>query len=541
MKKLYKFIILGALAVSVASCEKEISPIENGPDQGKQIRTEVIGVKTESEATKVTLSGTTFGWVDGDEIAVWAGTNAASGSFQDCEVSGGKISVTLGEGQARYNYAIYPAAVKDASNYGQGTLNVILPSSYTLAQVSGENTPLPMVAVNDKESSNLTFYNVAGLLRVTVKAIPSDATGLLFQFPGKKVNGTFAVTNPGAGTSTISNAAPGLGEDQITVTFAAGTASEMTLNIPLPTGDYDDVYITPVCSSTKVAAARHIKAGGYTATRARGRQLTATLVSFTVSSTEKVIFSPGNLWATNTTANSTEGWVWTFASHQYDIVGSNPANTTVGSGLTTSPGTIDLFGWVGNSSSFTGAAQYGINNSSTDVDYGNNRADVLKADWASLVISGYPANFWSTPSKGVYDYLRDNRSTTNSLSPGARYTLATINSIRGIIIFPDVYTHPSDVTVGGSPVYNANSNCTATISSTSDWDKMEAAGAVFLPAAGLRNGTELFNTKYGNYWMRESYGDGDYQAYYFGFGGDGIGTWGVTRRIGRSVRLVREL
>ena len=48
-------------------------------------------------------------------------------------------------------------------------------------------------------------------------------------------------------------------------------------------------------------------------------------------------------------------------------------------------------------------------------------------------------------------------------------------------------------------------------------------------------------TKYGNYWMRESYGDGDYQAYYFGFGGDGIGTWGVTRRIGRSVRLVREL
>ena len=45
MKKLYKFIILGALAVSVASCEKEISPIEHGPDQGKQIRTEVIGVK----------------------------------------------------------------------------------------------------------------------------------------------------------------------------------------------------------------------------------------------------------------------------------------------------------------------------------------------------------------------------------------------------------------------------------------------------------------------------------------------------------------
>ncbi len=432
MKKLYKFIILGALAVSVASCEKDISPIEHGPDQGKQIRTEVIGVKTESEATKVTLSGTTYGWVDGDEIAVWTGTNATSGSFQDCEVSGGKISVTLGEGQARYNYAIYPAAVKDASNYGQGTLNVILPSSYTLAQVSGENTPLPMVAVNDKESSNLTFYNVAGLLRVTVKAIPSDATGLLFQFPGKKVNGTFAVTNPGAGTSTISNAAPGLGEDQIAVTFAAGTASEMTLNIPLPTGDYDDVYITPVGSSTKVAAARHIKAGGYTASRARGRQLTATLVSFSVSSTGKVVFAPGNLQLIN-------GSTWQFASHQYDYFGESQTDNQ-----------RDLFSY------------------STGYTY------TCPSPWRVLTAGASSESEWG--------YVLNTRSVTNSLSANARYTMARIGDTKGLIIFPDNYSHPDGTDFTGG-TYNAPSDYTSTVS-ISGWEKMEVAGAIFLPAAG---------------------------------------------------------
>lgn len=537
------WMFAGLMVLAVASCGKEINTEETNPVEvvKKIVRTEVIGVQTESEATKVTLSGTTFSWADGDEISVWTGTNATSGSFQDCTVTSGSISVGLSEGENRYNYAIYPAAVKDAANYGQSTVNVILPSSYTYSEVNDENTPIPMVAVNDKDSDNLTFYCVAGLLRVTVNAVPADATGLVLQFPGKKVNGTFAVANPGTSTSTISNAAPGSGEDQITVSFAAGTASSMTLNIPLPSGNYDDVYITPIGSATKVASARHIKAGGYTATRARGRQLTATLVSFSISSTEKVIFAPGNLQATNTTANTTEGWTWSFASHQYDIVGSNAANTTVGDGLTTSAGTIDLFGWVGNSSSFTGPARYGIHNSQNNDDYGTNNTEALKADWSGLTISGYPENFWTTPSMGVYDYVINTRTTTNTLSPGARYTLATIDGIRGIILFPDNYSHPLDVTIGGAPVYNENSDCTATISSTSDWNKMEAAGAVFLPAAGIRRGTEIFNTLYGNYWLRESDKDNDYYAFYFGFGGSGIGTWGITRRLGRSVRLVREL
>ena len=258
-KNIISILLAGAAIMSFASCDNE--KIETNPIQTEKqiVRTETVCVLTESDATKVTLTSS-FSWVNGDQIAVWAGTNATTGSFQDCTVSSGNITVAYGAGEDRYNYAVYPASVKDASNYGQSVLNVILPATYTYAQVNGENTPLPMVAVNDKDNSNLTFYNVGGLLRITVKAIPADATGLVFQFPGKKVNGTFAVSDLGTTTPSISNASPAdATEQQITVTFDAGTATEMTLNIPLPTGSYDAVNITPVGSTTKVGSYRTIK------------------------------------------------------------------------------------------------------------------------------------------------------------------------------------------------------------------------------------------------------------------------------------------
>ena len=53
-------------------------------------------------------------------------------------------------------------------------------------------------------------------------------------------------------------------------------------------------------------------------------------------------------------------------------------------------GTVDLFGWVGASSTMTGVAQYGIttseSTSSTD-GYGNAEDEAMKTDWGTLAIS----------------------------------------------------------------------------------------------------------------------------------------------------------
>ena len=547
-KNIIRMLLAGAAIMSFASCDNDTISIETEPAKAEKqiVRTETIGVLTESDATKVTLTGTTFSWVDGDEIAVWAGTNATSGSFQDCAVSGGNITVAYGAGEDRYNYAVYPASVKDDSNYGQSVLNVILPATYTYAQVNGENTPLPMVAVNDKDNSNLTFYNVGGLLRITVKAIPADATGLVFQFPGKKVNGTFAVSDLGTTTPSISNASPAdATEQQITVTFDAGTATEMTLNIPFPTGSYDAVNITPVGSSTKVGSYRTIKAGGYTATRARGKQLTATLVSFSVAADKKVIFSPGNLQATYDGSS----WSWATAKNQWDYIGNAEGNTKVTnaspyvadySGTST---TVDLFGWVGASSTWTGAAMYGITSAtttnSTDT-YGNISNEALKSDWGTTIGTG-----WRTLAKEEWVYLFNTRAsgaTVNGTSD-ARYTHATINTngtpVNGMILFPDGVTIAADeATTWGS--INGNS-AWGTQCTSAQWKALEAKGCIFLPAAGGRSAATVSSSgSSGYYWSSSSLTDEDDASCVCFFSNNLYLPNDNNRNRGISVRLVRD-
>ena len=111
-----------------------------------------------------------------------------------------------------------------------------------------------------------------------MNSIPADATGLVIQFPGRKVNGAFSIASSVTpGTSTIATGVSADGEDKIIVTFDAGTTTA-TVNIPLPTGDYEDVNITSVGSAIKAAAVLQIKAGGYTATAARAKKLAATMM-----------------------------------------------------------------------------------------------------------------------------------------------------------------------------------------------------------------------------------------------------------------------
>lgn len=266
-------------------------PANNGTSDVKMI-TETISATNgdASSTTRVDIGNgnNEFSWTVGDNIAVHV-SNGDSHKYvftSDDGASGASVAaatasftVTYPEGYARDAFAVFPASIvaTDAEHYGQEshTLDVTLPSSYTLAQVSGTTTPCPMIA--DNTSDSWTFKQLCGMLRLTVNSIPSDATGMIIQFPGKKVNGTFSVASPvTAGTSTIATDTPADGEDKITVTFATGT-TEATVNIPLPTGDYKYVYVTSVGSTTKMAALQEIKAGGYTAARAHGKKLTTTM------------------------------------------------------------------------------------------------------------------------------------------------------------------------------------------------------------------------------------------------------------------------
>ena len=150
---------------------------------------------------------------------------------------------------------------------------------------------------------------------------------------------------------------------------------------------------------------------------------------FTINASgDKVQFSKGNLQYVNGN--------WQFAEHQYDYIGNNQSDNNK-----------DLFAFNGYST---------------------------------------PDASWFNMSHAQWKYLLATRSVTNSLSTGARYTMATLGgAYKGLIIFPDDYTHP-DGTGFVAGTYNGRSDFTATVS-LEGWALMEAAGCVFLPAAGYKS------------------------------------------------------
>ena len=262
---------------------------------------------------------------------------------------------------------------------------------------------------------------------------------------------------------------------------------------------------------------------------------------FTVDAGKTVKFSKGNLQATYDGSS----WIWGFAEHQWDYIGNAAGNTSInGNGTVSANGTVDLFGWVGASSTWTGAAQYGISNSTAtnNVDgYGNVAGEAQKVGWGATVGTG-----WRTLTRPEWLYLLSTRETgiTVNTTNHARYTLAIINTdgtaVKGLIIFPDSY-------VGGSPspagvtwgTINAVSTFD-TMCTSAGWTALEAAGCVFLPAAGYRTASTVTDAgDGGGYWSSSSSSTTSAIGPYFQSNWMSI-QFICSRKYGYSVRLVRD-
>ena len=258
--------ILKASAAALAAllllpgCNRE-APISDIADE---VRSESIPLwfeGTESPETRVAIDGTTgVGiWTEGDRIAVWISGPGAEfyqiKPIEDIEAgneSTGHVMVTMAADQNRANFAVYPhtAAVEDHPTADD--LYVTYPSEYDYSRVAAadvENySPTPMVAINNPINHSdptapippLEFYHVGGVYRVTVKNVPKTAVSLRFTFPeGMKFSGTFKVTNGGTATATLSDIDGETYGNVITIKLPIDNpGGDMTLNIPLPIGDY---------------------------------------------------------------------------------------------------------------------------------------------------------------------------------------------------------------------------------------------------------------------------------------------------------------
>ena len=260
---------------------------------------------------------------------------------------------------------------------------------------------------------------------------------------------------------------------------------------------------------------------------------------FSVSAVKKVHFSRGNLRAFY---NSSESWEWYFSTNQWDYVGYADGSTLInGNGtLSSTEHSVDLFCWS------TNATYYGIHNSKENGTYNGSFKD-----WGTnaIINGGNKANIWYTPSQDEWTYLMNTRSTTTTNMPTgtnsgtARYTMATVASEAGLILFPDNYAHPTgaSVTVSSAAYNNNNSGFGTFTVNAENWAKMEAAGAVFLPTAGWRRGTDEGGgtEDRGRYWLATSKGDDSAYSIFFGTASKTAAN-DYYRCFGRSVRLVIE-
>ena len=182
-----------------------------------------------------------------------------------------------------------------------------------------------------------------------------------------------------------------------------------------------------------------------------------------------------------------------------------------------------LFGWS------TSATNFGVSTSKDDDPY-----SVFFVDWGMNKIGADAPNTWRTLSYGEWYYLRYNRTNANDL--------VGVAQVNGLIFLPDNWTCPAGVTFKsdfhsnyGVDYYAAYQTFTA-----AEWSKLEAAGAVFRPAAGAREGSTVLTVQSGGvYWSATE--DNRGYALYLYFRSDEAGMLNYYRYGGQSVRLVKDL
>ena len=202
---------------------------------------------------------------------------------------------------------------------------------------------------------------------------------------------------------------------------------------------------------------------------------------FSVSADKQVVFAPGNL--------SEDGHG--FVEHQWEYGG--------------------LFGW-------------GTGDRPTDTtdDW---HSYVRFVDWGKNVEGG-----WRTLTADEWHYLLFERKDAED-----KRSVGTVDGRHGLLLLPDEWVLPL-----GCSFVSQVKGWDVNVYSVSQWEQMENAGAVFLPAAGFRWGEVSYSDGcQGMYWSSTIKEEGC--PYTMHFDGSILSVdWDNTPHFGQSVRLVRD-
>lgn len=232
MKIKYYFSIAMA-ALVMTSCSQEDSIMNS-----QQGNVHTLQATIEGGSRSAVTDGGVFSWTSDDAISVWDGDSYETYTYsgEDNKFNGSASSIS---GYAIYPYGSHP-------NYsGDGLPQVNLSSTYNYG-----STNAIMLAKVQGNSDNLSFSHLGGLMRFTIKNIPSDATSFTFT-ANSGITGNFQVVQENG--ANVIKAATASNNQTVTINFT-GSETERTFYVPLPVGTYNGFTIT-VGSSTYISQA----------------------------------------------------------------------------------------------------------------------------------------------------------------------------------------------------------------------------------------------------------------------------------------------
>lgn len=544
MEKTMKFLSMAALAlmgVVMTGCSSDSDELLSEPQQPEnkdkvETLTTTVSFNDGVAATRALTEGGVKTFAVGDQIAVayknsqdeWV--KAVSTALTADDITNGgksaKFTVTVSNADKTKDVKyIYPASIADDYGFVDYKLLDVQDGSLTTL-ASSLDACQGIGAWNGENLPALALENQFTICKFKIKAGGSDITSSITQLTINDGYNTYTVTP----TSSLND---------IWVAIRSDEDGKCTYKIYAAKGK--DLYTKTV--SGKAFDKGKIYPINVTTTKVDG----AISGQFTVNNSgKKVFFSQGNLQAVCTSAdsygNTQETWTWQFATNQWDYIGGRSQsdsetqtgnNYINGNGSVSTAGTVDLFGWS------TSLTYYGIHNSNNENTY----IDGTKPfnDWGNTMGSGwYTLDGGENSGEWHYLFMGRSASTVNG-TDNARFVKAYLfGTTHGIILFPDTYIHPAGV-AAPTGINNTNNNSwNYNQYSAQDWAKMEAAGCVFLPAAGQRTGTTLESVNViGHYWSssRKSY-SGSYMLFFYD---TRFGSTTFSFKSGKAVRLVRNL
>ncbi len=277
---------------------------------------------------------------------------------------------------------------------------------------------------------------------------------------------------------------------------------------------------------------------------------------FTINSDgQQVNFAPGNLQFSREITGGTAQDItedWDFAANQYDYIGDGENTGNVSSSSNKIRKRVTQDG--NNGKNYTGNLQYidlfGWGTGADPLNFSDNKATL--SNWGDYLGSEFESG-WYTLSIAEWDYILNGRTSN------LRFLKATVNGVKGLILFPDGFAWPSHVIENNTTIYgkinSKTDNFTETITST-QWTSLENKGAIFLPTGGYRinrggysnisdgtSGSINNASTFGYYWASDAYNSNI--AYHLRFFSTNV-TTSITntnfpKKYGCSVRLVRNV